>query len=81
MAHVKPARLSFSYDTAADVLYVSIGRPKQAVGEMLENGVILRRNPKTQAVVGFTIVDFTQHFASRNAQPITTPVSAQLQPV
>ena len=81
MAHATAKRLSFSYDKAADVLYVSVGRPKAAVGELLENGVIVRRDPKTDQVVGFTIVDFTRHFASRNAQPITTPITAQLQPV
>jgi uncharacterized protein YuzE len=81
MARTKFQRLSFSYDTEADVLYVSVGRQKSAVGEFLENGVILRRDPKSHRVVGFTIVDFARHFASRNAPPITTPVAAQLQPV
>ena len=80
MARPKPARLSFSYDKDADTLYVSVGNPKAAVGELLDNGVIVRRNPKTQEVVGFTILDFTHHFASRRAQPITTPITAHLQP-
>ena len=81
MARTKPQRLSFSYDKDADVLYVSVGRPTSAVGELLENGVMIRRDSKTHRVVGFTIIDFARHFASRNAPPITTPITAQLQPV
>ena len=79
MARTKP-RLSFSYDKDADVLYVAVGHPKAAVGELLDNGVILRRDPKTDQVVGFTIVDFAHHFASPRAQPIVTPITAELQP-
>ena len=81
MAHIKPQRLSFAYDKTVDVLYVSVGHPKAAVEQLLESGVIVRRDPKTNDVVGFTIVDFTRHFTSRNAQPIITPIGAQLQPV
>ncbi len=81
MARAKRQRLTFAYDTEADVLYVSVGRTKHAVGELLNNGVILRRHPQTHHVVGFTIVDFVRHFGARNAQPITAPITAQLQPV
>ncbi len=81
MERARHHRLSFAYDPQADVLYVSVGRPQHAVGEMLGNGVILRRHLKTGSVVGFTIVDFARHFASRNARPITTSIAAELQPV
>lgn len=80
MARTAAKRLSFSYDTDADVLYVSVGAATQAVGELLDNGVIVRRHPKTHQVVGFTIVDFMHHFASRKAAPLTTPITALLQP-
>jgi uncharacterized protein YuzE len=81
MARTKRQRLTFAYDKEADVLYVSVGHTKHAVGELLDNGVILRRHPQTHRVVGFTIVDFVRHFGARNAQPITTPITVQLQPV
>ena len=81
MERARRHRLSFAYDTQADVLYISVGRPQQAVGQVLDNGVILRRTLKTGSVVGLTIVDFARHFASRNARPITTPITAELQPV
>ena len=81
MARTKRARLSFSYDQEADVLYVAVGRAQHAIGELRENGVVIRRHPKTHHIVGFTIIDFTRHFATHHAKPITTPVSAVLQPV
>ena len=81
MARTKRQRLTFAYDKVADVLYVSVGRAKHAIGELLDNGIIVRRHPQTHRVVGFTIVDFVQHFGSKNAQPITTPIAAHLQPV
>ena len=81
MARPKRARLSFSYDAEADVLYVAVGRATHAVGELRENGVIIRRDPHTRRIVGFTIVDFTRHFATQHAKPITAPVHALLQPV
>lgn len=80
MARITSKRLSFAYDKDADVLYVSVGPAKHAVGDLLENGVIVRRDPKTNQVLGFTIVDFMHHFASRKAPPIITPIAAHLQP-
>ncbi len=62
--------LAIAYDKDADVLYITEGRPRKAIGEMVEDGVIVRRDPKTKAVVGFTIVDFMEHFTGTKPQRI-----------
>ena len=50
-----------SYDKDADVLYITEGKPRKAIGEMMEDGIIVRRDFKTKEIIGFTIVDFTEH--------------------
>ena len=54
--------LTFSYDEHADVLYIAVGAPRAAISEELDEGIVLRRDPKTKQVVGLTIVDFRTAF-------------------
>ena len=63
-------QLTVSYDKDADVLYITEGKPRQAIGQMMDDGVIVRRDSKTRAIVGFTIVDFTEHFTGSKPQRI-----------
>ena len=74
MAKQKVNQLTVSYDKDADVLYITEGKPREAIGEMMDDGVIVRRDSKTRKIVGFTIVDFTEHFA--NDQPQRIPLKA-----
>ena len=48
------------YDPEADVLYVSFGEPKPAEGIDIGDGTILRVEPVSKEVVGFTILDFSK---------------------
>ena len=48
------------YDPEADVLYVSFGEPKPAEGIDIGDGTILRVEPMSKEVVGFTILDFSK---------------------
>ena len=74
MVKQKVDQLTVSYDKDADVLYISEGRPRKAIGEMMPGGVIVRRDPKTKEVIGFTIVDFMDHFTGSKAQRIPLKV-------
>ena len=53
----KPA-LKWEYDEEADVLYISVGQPRPAVGVDIGEGVIVRYDEKKRAVVGLTILGF-----------------------
>ncbi|MEW5718322.1 MAG: DUF2283 domain-containing protein [Chloroflexota bacterium] len=66
--------LNFLYDHAADVLYVSKGHPVYTDYVELNDDVILRVDPLTKEVVGFTIVDFVGRFA-KAALPLRVPLS------
>ena len=44
------------YDEDADVMYLSVGAPRPALGVDIGDGVILRYDEATKAVVGVTLV-------------------------
>jgi uncharacterized protein YuzE len=67
-------QLSFLYDREADVLYVSKGHPEYTDYQELDN-LVLRLDPKTKEIVGFTIVDFEGRFA-QDQSPVTIPLEA-----
>jgi uncharacterized protein YuzE len=49
-------RLDWNYDEEADVLYVSIGKPRKAVGVDIGQGVGIRYEEGRNEVVGLTIL-------------------------
>lgn len=59
----KRERLDWDYDEDADVLYVSIGRPKKATGVDIGQGVIVRYDEKRKEVVGVTIMGMRARLA------------------
>jgi uncharacterized protein YuzE len=48
--------LNWEYDEEADVLYISVGKPRPAVGTDIGDGVIVRYDEKKKQVVGITII-------------------------
>ena len=59
---LKYGELSLSYDTTADVMYVSIGEPRVAVTVEDRDGVLVRKDPKSGKPIAVTIVDYDAHF-------------------
>jgi uncharacterized protein YuzE len=64
MAEAKLGNLDIQYDPSADVLYCSFGPPQEAIGEEMDTGVVVRRNPETSAIVGITVIDFSRRFTA-----------------
>ena len=52
----KPTKITWEYDEDADVLYLSIREPQQAVGMDIGEGVILRYDEERKEVVGLTLI-------------------------
>jgi uncharacterized protein YuzE len=52
----KPSVLQWDYDEEADVLYLSVGEPRPAVGTDIGEGVVVRYDEMTKEVVGLTLV-------------------------
>jgi uncharacterized protein YuzE len=52
----KPAAITWDYDEDADVLYISVGEPRPAVGVDIGEGVILRYDEAHKEVTGLTLI-------------------------
>jgi len=51
----KPDSLRWDYDEEADVLYLSIGEPKPAVGVDIGEGIVVRYDETEKQIVGITL--------------------------
>jgi uncharacterized protein YuzE len=52
----KQENLNWDYDEEADVLYISIGEPRKALGVDIGEGAVVRYIESTGDVVGLTLV-------------------------
>ncbi len=59
---MRVGQFELSYDRDADVLYISIGSPRLAHTYEEEQGLLIRKDPKTGETVGVTILDYEEHF-------------------
>lgn len=48
--------LNWDYDEEADVLYLSVGEPDEALGVDIGEGLVVRMDAAEQEVVGLTVV-------------------------
>ena len=67
--------LIYSYDKHRDVLYVSVGQPRDAISREVQPGIFVHFHPRTRQVVGYTLLDF-QRRASRIGKKVKTPAFA-----
>ena len=58
------------YDEEADVLYISLGAARPALGVEIENGVIVRYDEETNEIVGVTLVGLREKTSHELSQPI-----------
>lgn len=52
----KKEKLNWDYDEEADVLYISIGEPRKALGVDIGEGAVVRYIEATGEVVGLTLI-------------------------
>jgi len=71
--------LDIHYDPSADVLYCSLGPPQEAVGEEVNEGVVVRRNPNTNAVVGVTVVNFSRRFVAQPQNVVSVSLGTPIE--
>ena len=57
------SQLDWEYDEEADVLYISVGKPRPALGVDIGEGVIVRWDEQTREVVGLTIIGLRARLA------------------
>ena len=62
--------LDGSYDEEADVLYISIGPPKPALGIDVGDGLIVGYDEDTNEIVGVTIIGIRARAEDELSQPM-----------
>ena len=71
MESVKPldehGTFEWEYDVEADVLYLSQGEPREAIGVDAGEGLIFRYDDATERLVGLTIVGVRARLAQGSA--------------
>lgn len=51
-------KMTFSYDEEGDVLYAFYGNPVTSIYEAVGRGVYLRRDPHTDEIIGFMVLNY-----------------------
>jgi uncharacterized protein YuzE len=59
---IKVGNLWVSYDEASDVLYLSLGEPRPATTEEDNEGILIRKDPKSGETIGVTVLSYGSHF-------------------
>ena len=67
--------LKLFFDKAGDVLDIAIGETTEAISKELDNDVIIRLDPDTEKIVGFTILNFEKRFEHLDSSE-TLPIAA-----
>jgi uncharacterized protein YuzE len=62
-------QVHWEYDEEADVLYLSIGEPRPAVGVDIGEGVVVRYDEGNREVVGLTILGLRERTLQRLSAP------------
>jgi uncharacterized protein YuzE len=62
--------LTLDYDEERDVLYASVGPPRRAVSDEVDDDIWLRYCPPSPTVVGITIVNFRRHFPQQDGTDV-----------
>lgn len=60
----KHGTFEWEYDTVADVLYLSVGVPREAVGVDLGEGLVARYDESSGEVVGLTVIGVRQRLST-----------------
>lgn len=71
--------LNLYYDKEADVLYFSKGTPSSKdVSDEVADEVVMRRNPDSREITGFTILNFSKK-SKKTSQSLQLPFEVSLQ--
>jgi uncharacterized protein YuzE len=66
----KAKTLNYYYDREEDILYVTLGDSDSALCIEQGEGFLVRIDPESGEVVGFTVIDFSLRAAERVAIPV-----------
>ena len=62
--------IDVDYDEESDVLYISLGKPRPGIVLEDDNGRLIRIDPKTNEMIGITLLDLKEHYALTSIEDI-----------
>jgi uncharacterized protein YuzE len=71
---VNKPEVNMKYDARGDVLYFSVGEPREAISYEADDGVIIRTDPETDDVIGITVIDLSKRFTDHPDKPLSLPL-------
>ena len=57
--------IMFFYDKDSDIMDISFGKPKVAISEEVDEDIVVRIDPNSREILGFTIINFANVFLKR----------------
>jgi len=57
--------IMFFYDKGNDIMDISFGKPKVAISEEVDEDIVVRIDPNSREILGFTIINFASVFLKR----------------
>ncbi|NIA09307.1 MAG: hypothetical protein GWP10_06150 [Nitrospiraceae bacterium] len=69
-------KLRMFFDKKGDVLDISLGEPREAISKEIGDDILMRIDPETSEVLGFTILNFEKRFERTKVE--TFPLTAKL---
>lgn len=72
--------LNLFYDRKGDVLYISLGSPKEAISKEVNDDILVRVQPDTEKIVGFTILNFAERFGDLKKEQFV-PIKARFESI
>ena len=71
--------MNYDYDKNADVLYISFGKPKEAICVEKEAGILLRVDPFKDKLVGITVINVKKKLHTLSKQSVEKFTQKQLE--
>lgn len=69
-------KLRMFFDKKGDVLDISLGEPREAISKEIGDDILMRIDPETSEVLGFTILNFEKRFERTKVEIF--PLTAKL---
>jgi len=69
-------KLRMFFDKKGDVLDISLGEPREAISKEIGDDILMRIDPQTSEVLGFTILNFEKRFEHTKVEIF--PLTAKL---
>lgn len=69
-------KLRMFFDKKGDVMDISVGEPREAISKEIGDDILMRIDPETSEVLGFTVLNFEKRFERTKVEIF--PLTAKL---